>query len=278
MEREQVRRWICLGAVAILHATNNLAFRLTDDLRPFSGQELIATVLPAVMFSQSVLLALWVALGNAHILIRLPRSLLILTLLCFAPDYLIPRRGTDFFNIESAIRTGLWEAEVGFFMVAWAVFGPLRRIARWRAVEASQALTDTRRVKFTIRDLLVLTALTGMVLATSRGMVNYEILADRDFVLDMIPFGLTACGASLLAPPVVWLALTFDRRNGVRLAAVSSVIAGCALLWAFERYFGEPHNWAAVRESSLTSLGYFASIFVTLRLVRLAGVRLVRIH
>ncbi len=274
--KKRIRRWLCFAALAGFHLANNFAVEHIDQATSLLGSDAFGFVFLGALASQPVLLAIWEALGRGHPAIRVPGAVLALTVLFSVPLYVMPSHGSQLSqSIMTGVRSILWFGGVAALVGAAGLFALLRSKFDWQveSVESPPTAPNARRRgNFALRDLFLLTALAAVAVATGKVALEVSDLDDLEMWTVLGGGGLIAgFVVALFAMPLVPLVLGHAPRRGALYSAIGAMVVTLVLPFAAPG-FKTPERMQIM----LVPLGFFASVILSLGLVRIAGYRLRR--
>ncbi len=261
--RARLRRWTCLGVLVAIHVGNNALF----DAGP-PQYTYVFVVNLGVLFSQSLVLAIWAALSQGSMAVRVFGAIWIQTALSLLPHCMRP----DDSNIHYS---AVWTTAVVMLLGATGVLAVVRSKLGWQleCTASTEAKLAARRRKLSIQDLLWITALAAAALATVRISLNASDFVDYRSLIELAILGMVVGpGVAFLALPWMRLVLGRSDRRTVFPMAIGGVIAGYLAVFIFTRT--SVHTLAF--ESFALTAGYVCSLLVSLGLFRAAGYRLRR--
>lgn len=255
-------------------------FLALDLLIPFAfhfQNEWLAITLLGVCIGQVNLIATWAALAPGNLVVRLPWSLLMGMFLWYA--LVLGNRLNGSFPLDEA--TVLGAALLFGIVVAQLPLWIAKRTFRWRLVRTLDNLeqVDRQHSQFQIRHLLLGTLLLSLALSPLRVILPPGAMTGlRDAGRLILLLAIVAATNLLVTVPCIWGSLMI-------LASLGAAILGwffyCLFLSTVEYFILDaatgtsPNNgWFIIL---LINLSQCLTVFVTLRIFRAIGFRLVRL-
>ncbi|HVT27943.1 MAG TPA: hypothetical protein VHE81_08010 [Lacipirellulaceae bacterium] len=262
-----------LAIVAALALVNSVVI-WTWPLNPSS---LAITAYYGFFVAQPILFAAWTALGSGSIFTRLPIAVACLALVSVSPGF-VP---STFHTVQKLEFVIVALVELGMFAITTALFLLFRWIARFRLWSPSQNVQLPRRIRFSVKFILLLTTL----LAVDLGMaLQLQFQAERSPGSN--PFGLpfyaeiVLTGSALLTViilPTVAVPLFILHGGGSPWAIGSAVLFWIIEVATLAIFFFDKIKppESVTRQLAAQFAAVVASSIVAI-VLRRAGVRLVR--
>jgi hypothetical protein len=276
--RSQISRWQPWHGLALLvaaHATFNLL------LNPMGGgsDEFLTMLCMGVVFMQPIVFAMWTAIGPPPAMKRIPYTLAGFIIVVFATcvvaqlrlsssNFPSNRIGLEFLIVPGA----LYAAAI---IVALAV----RIVTRWHIGNSrGNAGPATPVNQFSIRNLLVLTAVCAVLLGIGRWLA----ISSESFDASWVEIGRIVARIWLILfvmIPAILITLTVISFRPTLRMCLGTVFSGCVLAWvAIETIIllDNPPRREVTRQVLFIQLGAMLGGIASALMLRFAGYRLFR--
>ncbi len=262
--------WIVLGLLVAAHVMFAVSFNPTgtsQDLIDTTAKLALALACGGVIISQPALAAAVAVLWPAHWVLRLLAGLGLLLVMVFAT--LLGEAQNSSVEFSSAV------LPVFEFLFLVALLWPLAWLRGWRMEARGDGDGQPPR-QLSVRGLLIVMAIAGSIFAMGRFVLSpIFFVADLEEELAWAAVtGLLLAGLLLPMVPLLPLLLSDGNRRWPLIATVVTVAA--TFLFVLTAMMGQPLDRDAVMLIACAGLAAYASVTLSLLVVRWCGFRLVR--
>jgi hypothetical protein len=268
MHRPISKQWLALGTFVIVHIVLGgvCGFFIEKTEPP------LEYLLVGIVFSQPVLIAIWIALAPHRFHIRFLWGLLLFTLTFFAVGC-----GISLNNPAFVVRFSVVDLMV--LIAASLILSLVWRLTHWQIIhcDGKQSVPDYHLYQFGIKHLIILTTIVALALGLFRTLL---LISPRSSLPGIFEVAEPLCESTVVLFPVIiipWFTLAYMKNTvsslirAVILMGIVDVAAFCIFKWI-------TRSSDIVQIFLFVQLGASLSMFVTALVIRLCGFRMARVR